>query len=208
MNRNAGRGRSVSVALALLGSLVTGSQAGGEQPSYSPYAGATYATQVYWGDTHVHSSWSPDAWIFGNRRFEPDTAYRFAAGEDVVASGGMRVQLRRPLDFLLVSDHSEYVGLFPRLSDEDPALLSTDTGRRWSDLLAKGEVQALFEEFMDALINNRDVRAGGLGKSRSECGSPQSPRSLHGTGRVRVDLDAGFGQSSSRPGVSRWRRSR
>ena len=157
MNRNVGRGRSFSVALVLLGSMVAGAQARGEQPSYSPYAGATDATQVYWGDTHVHSSWSPDAWTFGNRRFEPDTAYRFAAGEEVVAPGGMRVQLRRPLDFLLVSDHSEYMGLFPRLSDEDPVLLSTDTGRRWSDLLAKGEVQALFEEFMDALINNRDV---------------------------------------------------
>ena len=141
----------------LVGVLVLASGAGAEEESYSPYAGATDATDVFWGDTHVHSSWSPDAWTFGNHRLGPDAAFRFAAGEEVTAHNGMKMQLRRPLDFLLVSDHSEYLGLFPKLTAGDPVLLETETGKRWSELFANGEGPRVFGEFINALINNRDT---------------------------------------------------
>lgn len=99
------------------------------QESYSPYVGQNYPTTVYWGDTHLHTSLSVDAYTFGNR-IGPAEAYRFAGGEAVTASNGMRVQLRRPLDFLVLADHDYYLGVMSGLEARDPVLLATDAGRR------------------------------------------------------------------------------
>ncbi|MHC4622017.1 MAG: DUF3604 domain-containing protein, partial [Planctomycetota bacterium] len=66
---------------------------------YSPYAGRGYPTQVYWGDTHLHTSYSVDAAAFGVK-LGPEEAYRFARGEELVSATGQRVKLSRPLDFL------------------------------------------------------------------------------------------------------------
>ena len=63
---------------------------------YSPYAGANIPTRVFWGDTHVHTSYSFDAGAFGARLGPPD-AYRFARGEEVTTSTGQRARLSRPL---------------------------------------------------------------------------------------------------------------
>src|SRR5689334_831642 len=73
---------------------------------YSPYAGRTFATRVFWGDTHLHTGFSMDAGAFG-ARLVPADAYRFAKGEEITASSGQPVKLARPLDFLVVSDHSD-----------------------------------------------------------------------------------------------------
>src|SRR5688572_20826631 len=81
------------------------------KPSYSPYAGRAYPTRVFWGDTHVHTSMSMDAGAFGNRLDIPE-AYRFARGEEVTASMGLKVKLSRPLDFIVVADHSDNMGFF------------------------------------------------------------------------------------------------
>ena len=69
-----------------------------------------YPKQVYWGDTHLHSSFSADANAIGNASLTPDDAYAFAKGKAVEVSPGVKAQLSRPLDFLVVSDHSEYLG--------------------------------------------------------------------------------------------------
>ena len=85
------------------------------QKSYSPYAGrSAFPSQVYWGDTHLHTDISMDAGAFGNR-LGLDEAYRFAMGEEVVSSNGMAVRLSRPLDWLVVADHSDNMGFFPDL---------------------------------------------------------------------------------------------
>lgn len=64
-------------------------------------------TNLYWGDTHVHTNYSSDAYRYGNLTADPETAYRFAKGLPVVHPAlGNRVRLDRPLDFLVVSDHS------------------------------------------------------------------------------------------------------
>ena len=81
---------------------------------YSPYAGRNYPTRPLFGDTHLHTSYSMDAGAFGCR-LGPKDAYRFARGEEVVATMGERVRLSRPLDFLVVTDHSDGMGFFPRL---------------------------------------------------------------------------------------------
>ena len=81
---------------------------------YSPYAGRPFPMRVYWGDTHLHTSYSMDAGAFG-ARLGPKDAYVFAKGNEITASSGQRVKLSRPLDFLVVADHSDGMGFFPML---------------------------------------------------------------------------------------------
>ena len=103
--------RTLAVLAGLLAQTTSSSPARADPGSYSPYAGEAFPRTVFWGDTHVHSSWSVDAGNAGNIRVTPDLAYRFARGEEITAHNGMQVRLRRPLDFFLLSDHAEYLGV-------------------------------------------------------------------------------------------------
>ncbi len=126
-----------------------------EQRHYSPYAGRNFPTRVFWGDTHTHTAMSMDAGAFG-ARLSPVDAYRFARGEEVTSSTGQRVKLGRPLDFLVVADHSDNMGFFPRLMSGIPSMLADPTGRRWYDLIQEGGqagVQAAIE-IIQSLTNN------------------------------------------------------
>jgi len=87
--------------------------------TYSPYANRNFPTQVFWGDTHLHTGMSMDAGAFG-ARLTPADAYRFAKGQQVVSSTGQAVKLSRPLDWLVVADHSDNMGFFPRLMSGEP----------------------------------------------------------------------------------------
>lgn len=148
------------VGAALAASVVTPSIASDVVPakgdikvpakSYSPYVGETYPKNVYWGDTHLHTSNSFDAG-FVNFRVGPEEAFRFASGEQVQASNGMQVKLVRPLDFLVVTDHAEYLGLAPGLRRSDPLLLKTKAGKRWHDMLKSGEYEQIYTAAMEAV---------------------------------------------------------
>ena len=107
------------------------------QDHFSPYAGRNFPTQVYWGDTHLHTGMSMDAGAFG-ARLMPEDAYRFARGEELVSSTGLPVRLDRPLDFLVVADHSDNMGFFPKLFAGDRDMLADPTGRRWYDMVQAG----------------------------------------------------------------------
>jgi hypothetical protein len=107
------------------------------QQHFSPYAGRNFPTQVYWGDTHLHTGMSMDAGAFG-ARLRPADAYRFARGGEVTTSTGLRARLSRPLDFLVVADHSDNMGFFPALLSGDPAMLANPTGRDWYDRIQEG----------------------------------------------------------------------
>ena len=106
--------------------------------AYSPYAGRNFPSRIYWGDTHLHTDISMDAGAFGNR-LGLDEAYRFARGEEVTASGGRQAKLSRPLDFLVIADHSDNMGFFPDLLSGAPHLLSDPTGRDWYDRIRAGD---------------------------------------------------------------------
>ena len=112
------------------------SQKAGE--SYSPYAGRDYPSRPLFGDTHLHTSFSFDAGAFG-ARIGPRDAYRFARGEELKASSGHMVKLGRPLDFLVVADHSDNMGFFPDLLAGKPELLADPTGKRWYDMVQSGK---------------------------------------------------------------------
>lgn len=107
------------------------------KPAYSPYAGRNFPTRPLFGDTHLHTSFSFDAGAFG-ARLTPRDAYRFARGEQVTASSGQPAKLSRPLDFLVVADHSDNMGFFPDLFTGKPSVLADPTGRKWYDMIQSG----------------------------------------------------------------------
>ena len=111
--------------------------AGGKRP-YSPYADRNFPNRPLWGDTHLHTSFSMDAGAFG-ARLDPRDAYRFAKGGELKSSTGQRVRLARPLDFLVVSDHSDNMGFFPNLYAGDPRILNNELGRKWYDMIQNGQ---------------------------------------------------------------------
>ncbi|MCJ7598792.1 MAG: DUF3604 domain-containing protein, partial [Methyloceanibacter sp.] len=105
---------------------------------YSPWAGRNFPTRPLFGDTHTHTSFSMDAGAFG-ARLDPSDAYRFAKGEEITASSGQLTKLSRPLDFLVVTDHSDNMGFFPQLLAGAPNMLADPTGRRWYDMINSGK---------------------------------------------------------------------
>ena len=106
---------------------------------YSKPAAQDFPTNVYWGDTHLHTNMSVDANGMGNHLLSPDDAYRFAKGETVRAHNGQQVRLARPLDFLVVSDHAVNLGVMPRMQARDPILLATEVGRKWREIWDEAE---------------------------------------------------------------------
>ena len=117
------------------------------QKQFSPYAGRSYPTQVFFGDTHLHTAVSVDAGTMN--RLSQEDAYRFARGEEVTSTGGLRAKLSRPLDWLVISDHAEMYGLMPQLLTGDPGILATEEGKRWYDALMSGEKEKIFATAME-----------------------------------------------------------
>ncbi len=136
-----------------------------EEPSlepvqqYSPGFADDFPKEVFWGDTHVHSSFSMDANTMGNTRLSPAEAYRFARGEAVVANNGMTAQLDVPLDFLVVSDHAEYMGLLPGLRAGNPLLLGDPAGQKLAKGLAGDEAAqyAVIRDLIGSLMTSKPV---------------------------------------------------
>lgn len=124
-------------------------------------------TQLYWGDVHLHTNYSLDAYINGNTTMSPDQAYRFARGEEVMSQTGVRAKLLRPLDFLAVTDHSEYMGVHVRLAQKDPRLANWPVGKRWAELLAKGNRVNYLLDVLGTVQDNRpeDALPAGVNKS-------------------------------------------
>ncbi len=95
------------------------------------------ATKLLWGDTHLHTSNSIDAFGFGVK-LGPEEALRFARGEEVTSTWGLKAKLERPLDFLVIADHSGGLGATQRLYDAPRFLISDPTLRRWHDMMHEG----------------------------------------------------------------------
>jgi hypothetical protein len=115
-----------------------------------------YPEQVLWGDTHLHTANSVDAFGFGTR-LDPEAALRFARGEEVTATTGDKARLARPLDFLVVSDHAEAIGATKALYDAPRIMITDPTLLRWYDLMHEGP-----EGSLKATGEMLAARAGGL----------------------------------------------
>ena len=123
---------------------------------YSPAVGKDYPTRVFWGDTHLHTRNSADAYSLGNMNLTPADAYRFAQGQEVLAHNGMKVKLRRPLDFLVVSDHAEYLGGYYRFNVGDPHVVDTAAGKQWQGYLEEGDPAKLISAFAASMADPKN----------------------------------------------------
>jgi len=105
--------------------------------AYSPYAQRNFPDRVFWGDTHLHTALSVDAGLFG-ARLGLDEAYRFARGEEIMASSGQPARMGRPLDWLVIADHSDAMGFFTDLAAGDPDIIKFDQAKPWYEGLQQG----------------------------------------------------------------------
>ncbi len=117
----------------LLGSILSHWSSASAQ-EYSPYVGDTFPRNLYWGDTHLHSSLSTDAFGLGVR-LGADQAFQFASGNTVTTSGGIEARLARPLDFVVLADHAEALGMMNLVQDGDPRVMGDVEIQRWHQLL-------------------------------------------------------------------------
>ncbi|MGB1623065.1 MAG: DUF3604 domain-containing protein, partial [Synechococcus sp.] len=125
-----------------------------------PEARCASGNRAYFGDTHLHTALSPDAGLAGTK-LGLDEAYRFARGETVTSNTGQKAALKRPLDFLVVADHAENLGLAQGLAKSDPELLKAPLGQQLNDLWNAGKGVEAFNLLVqnmakgsEALISN------------------------------------------------------
>ncbi len=140
-----------------------------EKESYSP---EWPETKLFWGDTHLHTRRSVDAYNFGNRRLSVEDAYAFARGQKVKAHNGMIAQLRRPMDFLVIADHAENMNMMAMVAENNLALAALPEGRtlrkEWLEVLASAgsgeEASTKFRFFLN-LLSGRNVGGEKLKRS-------------------------------------------
>ena len=111
----------------------------GPSQQYSPNVGQTFPNRVLWGLTHIHTSLSADAGLMGIT-LGPDQLFRSAMGQEVTTTTGLKFKLERPLDWLAITDHAEYLGISGQLATGNPELLANPTGKKWYELY-KGNAQ-------------------------------------------------------------------
>jgi hypothetical protein len=116
-----------------------GSVFGGSEPV--TVVETAYPENVYFGDTHLHTANSSDAFAFGVR-LGPEDALRFASGEEVTATMGLKAKLSRPLDFLVIADHSDGLAALKAIHDAPRLFLRDPLLRRWHDGLQKGPAES------------------------------------------------------------------
>lgn len=121
---------------------------GALRESYSEPSVNNIPRRVFFGDLHLHTNNSADAYALDNVSLTPADAYRFARDGVTIDFKGENVRLRRPLDFLAVTDHSEFMGVFVRLLDKDPTVLGTTAGLNWTNQMKEEGVQSfIFNAF-------------------------------------------------------------
>ena len=117
------------------------------------YAAEPNPENVYFGTTHAHSSWSIDAFGLGNQNSGPEDGYRFARGEAVTHMGGPKVQLKQPLDFFMMTDHSEFMGAAPMFLVKGSMVYDTPIAK----LVRDKKMTQAFTEIGDAMIKGTNL---------------------------------------------------
>jgi len=163
--------RKMMLAALLLGT--SGLMAGCDQVKHAFSKNAAeiketeYPEKVLWGDTHVHTANSVDAFGFGVR-LTPEDSLRFGRGEEVTSTTGVKAKLPRPPDFMVITDHAEGLGATKALYDAPRLLITDPRMRRWYDMMHEGPEgsQHAMAELLDARGRN-DLPAAMLNQADS-----------------------------------------
>jgi hypothetical protein len=127
----------------------------GAQIIYSPYVDDNFPKNVYWGDTHLHTSLSFDAYGDGNTKMGSDAAYDFARGKVIKGHDGLPVRISRPIDFMVIADHAEYMGVVQGVNTGNKLLQATEPGARWSKMAQEGGLIQVFGEMVNDGATNQ-----------------------------------------------------
>lgn len=143
------------LATALLAGCGTKGSHSGDAATTAAVKDTAHPERVFWGDTHLHTANSIDAFGFGVR-LEPEEALRFARGEEVTSTTGIKAKLDRPLDFLVIADHSDGLGATKRLAETPAFLIRDPVLRRWRNMLNEGpeQSQRAIAELINAAATN------------------------------------------------------
>ena len=179
---------------------------------YSPNVGQTYPNRVLWGLTHIHTDLSADSGLMGIT-LGPDQLFESAMGHEVMTTTGLKFKLERPLDWLAITDHAEFLGLSGQLASANPELLANPTGKKWYDL-SRGDAQQKFEGAWDVFqtiasakdpINNPKLQVSAWAEAYEAAEKYNQPgvfTTLHG---FEMDVRARRQQSSSHGHLPRQR---
>lgn len=123
---------------------------------YSPFAGRPFPTRPLWGDQHTHTSWSGDAGAVGTS-LGPDELLKLAQGHEIRSNTGQKIRLSRPYDWLVVTDHSEGLGMIKDVIIGDPELMTDPILRDWNQAINAGgqEAAAVLFDIMDRQATGR-----------------------------------------------------
>lgn len=155
--------RKVGLGWSLLAASVVVATAYAED--YSPAVGTDYPKQVFFGDLHLHSNNSADAYSMGNLLLDASDAFRFARGEQVMASSGQPARLKRPLDFLAVTDHAEFLGLYKRYALKTPDIVQSGLADEWDRQANSGSPFGAFPNIITNPDAERDAYPDSLKQS-------------------------------------------
>lgn len=139
-----------------------------------PGAESRSIRNAYFGDVHVHTKYSFDAYIFGTRA-DPDDAYRFAKGEPLTHAAGIEMRLKAPLDFLAVADHATYLGMFEQMDNPDSSVGGHPLSVALRNAATPADRSAVFQEVLPRERGCDDVlnpRGRGSVRARSPLAGP------------------------------------
>ena len=113
--------------------------------------------EAYFGETHVHTGWSFDAYVFGNTKTSPADAYKYAIGEPIKHALGYDIKIETPLDWMGVTDHSEYVGVVQLANTPGSSVSKLPIGKQ---LIVKGpeDIQRVYLLLGGSMIENKPIK--------------------------------------------------
>jgi hypothetical protein len=123
---------------------------------YSPYVDQQFPNRVLWGVAHVHTGYSFDAGMFGIA-LTPDDLFEAARGGEVVMDNGVRFEQDRPLDWVSITDHAEYMGISDQIREGSPDLLASPQGKRWYEM-SKTSPQEGVKAAIEAVVSMQTGR--------------------------------------------------
>ncbi len=173
-------------------------------PAVSNQSGPNPDNNVYFGAVHVHTSWSFDALTNGSKT-TPMDAYAWAQGKPITGSGGPDMQIKTPLDFYMVSDHAEYMGVFNQMSNPDSPISKTKIAKGVNSPDANVRLQTFAGILRDMSAGKRDPQLSDPKLARTvwaeivkAADANYVPGKVHHLRRLRMDVKSAEPQPAPR----------